>query len=391
MNQTSLRSNASQSSLPIYASVASYAIGQGMIIPAIPLYAYSLGATQTVLGLIGTLPAVTYAILAVIVGQLSEKKGRRIFIVFGLLLYLLVNLAYLVSSDLNQILAVRSFEGISFAFFWPCVEAYIADRYEGVSQRRAIGYYTIAWSGGATLGPIIGGCLINITSIQSPFAASAVATLTSLIFILTHTDKTGSHRKILKDSTGKASHSLRSILYAILGYAFAQATVLSLYPVHGTTIGFTEIEIGVLLSLMSLARTSIFISTTYWKPFSKKETATVGYYILAASLGLIPILDRFFTSAIGFMIMGIGLGLVYVSIIDLALSHQRKGSAAGAFESGIGVGAVAGPFISGVMAEHTGFQAAYWLSGFIAILGTIFVKKAYKKGRTQNLVSIESS
>ena len=108
----------------------------------------------------------------------------------------------------------------------------------------------------------------------------------------------------------------------------------------------------------------------------------MGYSILAVSLGLIPISDRFFTSAISFMIMGIGLGLVYVSIIDLALSHQRKGSAAGAFESGIGVGAVAGPFISGMMAEHFGFPAAYWLSGVIAILGTIFVKKAHKKGVT---------
>lgn len=382
MNQTSQRSNVSRSSFPIYASVASYAMGQGMIIPAIPLHAYSLGATQTVLGLIGTLPAVTYAILAVKVGQLSEKKGRRIFIVFGLLLYLLTDLAYLVSSDLNQILVVRSFEGISFALFWPCVEAYIADQDEGASQRRAIGYYTIAWSGGTTLGPIIGGYLINRTSIQSPFAASAVTMLTSLIFILAFADEGGSHRRVLKDGASETSFPLRSILYAILGYAFAQATILSLYPVHGKTIGFTEIEIGIFLSLMSLARTFIFVSTIYWTPFPKMETATVGYSILAVSLGLIPISDRFFTSAISFMIMGIGLGLVYVSIIDLALSHQRKGSAAGAFESGIGVGAVAGPFISGMMAEHFGFPAAYWLSGVIAILGTIFVKKAHKKGVT---------
>ncbi|UCD73212.1 MAG: MFS transporter, partial [Candidatus Bathyarchaeota archaeon] len=153
------------------------------------------------------------------------------------------------------------------------------------------------------------------------------------------------------------------------GYAFAQATVLSLYPVHGSIIGYTELEIGILLSIVGLARTFIFGIYTFWKtPFGSGITIK-GYLILTVSLILIPLLNWVYASAISFAMMGIGLGLVYVSIISLAMNHRERGSATGVFESGIGIGGIAGPFISGIAAEHISILGPYWISGsFSAVL-----------------------
>ncbi len=377
-------SKVKRSGILVYAAVAAYSTGQGMVIPAIPLFAYSLGATQTVLGILGALPAVTCALLAVKFGQLSEKKNRKNFLVLGSLLYLLVSLAYLISSNLNHIFVIRPFEGVSFALFWPCAEAYIADLDDKISRRRALGYYTLAWSGGTTSGPIIGGYLISKMSFGSPFIACAVTMLIALFFTAISTEEKRNRREILRDGASDEPLPLRSILYAILGYSFVQSTVLSLYPVHGSVIGFSEIEIGMLLSLVGLARTVIFAVSTFWGTPPEAQMATVGYSILAVSLGLLPILNQFHTSATSFVMMGVGLGLVYTSIIDLAMSHQRKGSAAGAFESGIGLGAVVGPFVSGIAAEHVGMLAAYWLSSFFAIIGVLVAKKAYGKRKQQD-------
>lgn len=371
------RRGRSLSNLPIFVVVTSYALGQGIIIPAIPLYAYSLRASETMLGLLGTLPAVTYAVLAMKFGELSEKKGRRIFIILGTLLYLAISFAYLVLWDLNQILAVRSLEGVSLALFWPCAEACIADMYGGIYRRRAIGYYTLAWSTGTTLGPALGGYLMKEASIKGPFAACTVMMLISLLLSLAFIGVERKQEKSRQPSTTGRTTPLRSILCAILGYAFAQATVFSLYPVHGILIGFTEIEIGIFISLIGLSRTIIFAICTFWNVGSEAKMAMVGYLTLSLSLGLMPTLNRFYISAISFVMMGIGLGLVYVSIINLAMNHQRRGVATGAFESGIGIGGIAGPIISGIAAEHIGFLAPYWLSGFFALVEVVVAKKAH--------------
>lgn len=359
----------SLSNLMIYFSVTAYSLGQGMIIPAIPLYAHSLQASETTLGIIGTLPAVSYAVLAAKFGELSEKRGRRIFVILGSLLYSLVSYAYLISSDLNQILIIRLLEGISLALFWPCVEAYIADLFDNTSRRHTVGYYSLAWSSGTTLGPAVGGFLISRISMKSPFTACTIMMLVSLFLTLIFTRHIPDHEERSQDKLGRDSTPLKSIQFAILGYAFAQATVLSLYPVHGSMIGYTELEIGMLLSLVGLARTFIFGIYTFWETPSGTGMTIKGYFILTASLILIPLLSWVYASAASFAMMGIGLGMVYVSIISLAMNHQERGSATGVFESGIGIGGIAGPFISGITAEHIGILGPYWLSGsFAAVL-----------------------
>lgn len=345
-----------------------------MTIPAIPLFAYSLGATETALGLLGTLPSVTYALLAIRIGRLSEKRGRRTFIILGPTIFSLISLAYLISSNLNQILAVRPLEGISAALFWPCAEAYIAYLQGDISPQRATGYFTLAWSLGTTLGPTMGGYLINRGSRVTPFFACAVMMLISLLLTLVSTNEEDDQRRVDPNEMGRGSTSLRSIVFAILGYGFSQATVLAIYPVHGSIIGFTEIEIGILLSLVGLTRTVVFAVFTFWILPSGTTMATAGYLILAISLGLMPMLNQFYASAISFAMMGTGLGLVYMSIISLVMAHQKRGDAAGAFESGIGIGSIAGPLISGISAEHMGNFAPYWLSSLSAILGLISAK-----------------
>jgi MFS family permease len=359
----------SLSNLMIYFSVTAYALGQGMIIPAIPLYAHSLQATETTLGIIGTLPAVSYAVLAAKFGELSEKRGRRIFIIIGSLIYSLVSYAYLISSNLNQILVIRFLEGISLALFWPCVEAYIADLFDSTSRQHTVGYYSLAWSSGTTLGPAVGGFLISRISMKSPFVVCTIMMLVSLFITLLFTGRVPDQRKHSQDRLGRGSTPLRSIRYAILGYAFAQATVLSLYPVHGSIIGYTEFEIGMLLSLVGLARTFVFGIYTFWETPSGSGMTIKGYLILTVSLVFIPLLSWIYASAINFAMMGIGLGLVYVSIISLAMNHQERGTATGVFESGIGIGGIAGPFVSGIAAEHIGILGPYWLSGsLVAVL-----------------------
>jgi len=70
-------------------------IGAGIIVPLLPIYAKNLGATGIWLGIIFSGFALARLIFMPIIGKISDRKGRKKFIVFGLLGYSVTSLLYL--------------------------------------------------------------------------------------------------------------------------------------------------------------------------------------------------------------------------------------------------------------------------------------------------------
>ncbi|TET83943.1 MAG: MFS transporter [Candidatus Nealsonbacteria bacterium] len=70
-------------------------IGAGIIVPLLPIYAKNLGATGIWLGIIFSGFALARLIFMPIIGKISDRKGRKKFIVFGLLGSSVTSLLYL--------------------------------------------------------------------------------------------------------------------------------------------------------------------------------------------------------------------------------------------------------------------------------------------------------
>jgi MFS family permease len=123
----------------------------------------------------------------------------------------------------------------------------------------------------------------------------------------------------------------------------------------------------------------------FWEAPSRAKITTRGYMILTVSLIILPLLSWIYASAVSFVMMGIGLGMVYVSIISLAMNHQERGRATGLFESGIGIGGIAGPFISGIAAEHIGILGPYWLSSSLTALLVVMARRLMAREKDKPL------
>ena len=67
-------------------------LGIGIVSPLLPLYARDLGATGIWLGIIVAAYSLSNSIAVPIVGRLSDQKGRKAFITFGLLAYAIISL-----------------------------------------------------------------------------------------------------------------------------------------------------------------------------------------------------------------------------------------------------------------------------------------------------------
>ena len=65
-------------------------LGIGIIAPLLPLYAEHMGATGIWLGIIFGGFAASRAIVMPIVGRLSDRSGRKLFLTVGLLSYAII-------------------------------------------------------------------------------------------------------------------------------------------------------------------------------------------------------------------------------------------------------------------------------------------------------------
>ncbi len=99
----------------LFISVFSAVLGLGIIVPLLPFYAESLGASGIWIGIIFSGLAVSRAVFMPIIGNLSDRRGRRSFILVGLFIYTLLPLAYIAADSVYLLTAVRIFHGFASA------------------------------------------------------------------------------------------------------------------------------------------------------------------------------------------------------------------------------------------------------------------------------------
>lgn len=130
-----------------------------VVSPLLPFISEAYEISPTMTGWMVTVFAVTYAISAPFFGWLSDKKGRRTFIVFGLLLFTIANALTAFAPSFFWLIMSRILAGLSVASITPLIYAIIGDI--APSNRRGTwlsivvsGHLTALWAG-APIGTLL--------------------------------------------------------------------------------------------------------------------------------------------------------------------------------------------------------------------------------------------
>lgn len=95
------------------ASVGVTMVGMGIIWPIMPIYALQLGAGGTELGFIIAAFNLARSLFNPVVGRLSDRLGRKPFMLAGLFCYALLSIAYIQSASVPGLIAVRFAHGLA--------------------------------------------------------------------------------------------------------------------------------------------------------------------------------------------------------------------------------------------------------------------------------------
>jgi MFS family permease len=387
--------------------VASFfvAVGFGIIVPAIPLFARSFGVSNAAVGLIISLFALSRFASGLFSGKLVDKFGERTVFAVGVAFVALSVGACGIAQSYNQLLFFRAAGGLGSSMFSVAASSVILRSVSDAQRGHAQSVYNGSFLLGAIAGPAIGGALAAI-SLRAPFFVYAIALSISgtVAFIFF----TSEHLQAPKKSEGKkAVMSLKDAL-ALKGYRYALViTFVASWVIFGVRTSIlplfiteqlksTAAVVGWGFTISAVIQGTLIlragrISDERGRRFILiigTTIALVGIIIMTATLN--PLMF-FISMAI------IGLGNAFLASAPATivgdLIEGKGGQVIALFQMAGDAGMIVGPVVVGFVADHYGYRAAFGLSGLvfcIAIVLSIKMPETRKSRASQSVIDPQS-
>jgi MFS transporter, DHA1 family, tetracycline resistance protein len=144
--------------LPIFLIVLVDVLGFTIILPLLPFYSEKLGASPTVVGLIVAIYAVCQLIAGPILGQISDRVGRRPVLLVSQAGTLAGFFLLAFSTSIWMLFLARAIDGLT-AGNLSIAQAYISDVTKPENRAKAFALIGVAFGFGFLVGPAISGFL----------------------------------------------------------------------------------------------------------------------------------------------------------------------------------------------------------------------------------------
>ncbi len=133
-------------------------LGFGLILPLLPYYAETFGASPTVVGLLTASYAAAQLIGAPVLGRLSDRYGRRPILLLSSMGTLISFVLFGFANSLWVLFAARILDGLTGGNI-SVAQAYITDVTDERNRAKGLGLVGAAFGLGFIVGPALGGAL----------------------------------------------------------------------------------------------------------------------------------------------------------------------------------------------------------------------------------------
>lgn len=354
-----------------------------LLLPILPLYVVRVGGTESQVGLVLGILAVTSVGVRTWIGRESDRRGKKIILVWGTLALVLSAFSYTVASTVVLLVVLRLFHGVAWAATTTPPPALIADMAPPGRRAEAMGWYGTGSSVAMAIAPLLAVFLNANYGFNPAFlAATAMAAIAMGTTLFVREPRKPVAPEAQVSATVPAGGSLwQTVLYRPALVPAIAALVVTL--TYGSMLSFLpllayrhDLNPGVFFSVYA-----IFLIVS--RPIGGKiadiagRLAAVipGTIAMAASLALLAFatdLPLFLVSA---ALYGIGFSFVHPALMAMITDRaapEARGAAMGtfgaAFDLGIGLGAI----LLGLLLEKTNFQVLFLTCSAIA-LGSMVV------------------
>ena len=355
--------------LVIFLTIFVNLVGFGIIIPLLPFYARTFGASPIAIGLLFASFSLAQLLASPLLGDLSDRWGRRPVLILSLIGTAISFAMLAVAQSLTMLFAARIVDGLSGGNI-TTARAYIADITTEEDRARAYGLLGAAFGLGFIVGPALGAGLSHV-SYAAPIWAAAIITLVATVLAwwwlpeTVHRAHAGSGpfwRALgqLGDRPG-----LRQLLAIDFIYWMSFAVYQTTFALFGARrFGFDATHTGYLFS--AFGAVGVVVQGGLVGPvvrrLGNRRTLVIGLIFTALGWGGSALTYSVLVFVLMLVPAAIGIGLCNATLIALvsnAADRREQGriqGAAGALES---LGRTLGPIWGNLLLQKVGEGAAY--------------------------------
>ncbi len=316
-----------------------------------------LGANLMQLALIIVIGNIVYVVCCPLLGALSDRFGRRPFIVTSTLVFAAAYFAAYRSEAVWQLYVVSAFSGVGHALFWPAVEAELASEADSQQLRQRVGRFNVSWSLGDIPGALVAGLAFDVSPtlpfLICTFVGVTISAFTSSVrMVASSAESRERHQQAIDGHRLPLNH--RTFWKLALVANFFSAGVVSivrrLFPdLAVDVLRYSGRQYGLLVMVVAVSRTVTFAVLERHHGWLYRARRFFGVQLLFPVGCLIMVFARsYWVFVLAFALIGTASGFVYFSSLYYSVhGASRQAQRAGLHESILGLGSGLIPFMAG--------------------------------------------
>lgn len=359
-----------------------------------PIYASSLGANVMEIGYLFSIFSIAGVVIRPLVGNLIDKRGRRIGIIIGMIFYVIVNIIFILGNSFKYLLIARTLQSIAGSFLWISVDTLISDISNKSNRGKNFGSLNESITKGQMMGSFIGFTILFNNYSEYPFqlifTIFLITSLTGLHYGMKAVPETIHLKKEFEEGKIKDKKQLGRFLVIIGIITFIgslTAPIYLLYLQDNITKDLSSIAfLFIPASILSMYLPSKFGAVS--DKYGREKIILIGLFLIAILQIFIPFNKTFYS----FMILYTIISLVsmfyssaFSSIIMDFVGEEKRGKSYGQYSLATGIGGSIGPIVGSYIYKNLGNHIVFYIKGSLLMgiaifLGIIYIKQENNKG-----------
>ncbi len=359
---------------------AAYQMGKK---PLLPLFAAALGAGDLLLGTILSVSTLTGMFLKPFIGILSDRWGRRAWLLLGTLFFAAVPFFYRFVQTPEQLFAIRIIHGTATAIYGPVTLAFVAEQSRRNRATR-LGIFGIARDGGYVVGPAVAGFMLRDTDAVTVFTTIGLLSCAAFlpILLLSDTPKPATRLRLPILSQARRALAEGSRTPAIwLSGGLESSVYIATYgvdaflPIYALAQGIDVAMVGLFFSVQKFMPMLLKpLGGALGDRIGHRNAIAIGMLGIGVTLPLIGMVHGGWQLLVLAALIGAGQALVFPATLALA-SHQISAEHMGAGMGLVGTirnaGKVVGPIAGGLLVVWLDYAPMFQVMGLMLIVGAI--------------------
>jgi predicted MFS family arabinose efflux permease len=361
-----------------------------MISPLLPLIAREFGLKEGEVGqMIGPAYALAAATAALLVGPISDRFGRRRFLLYASILFGASLVSVGIVANVRMLAVVRLFTGLAAGAFSTCSIAYVADYFPYKRRGVAMSIVQAGYFGALVVGVQIANNIAQWRGWRISFVAFGLLSMVAFLAVLTLLPE-DRHLMTDQDSSAIVARRFHNVRM-LFDNRERVAAIAAAFCVSGGFVGFffylgswlkqsrqfTTREFDFVFALIGVA---LLIGVVVAGPVSdkvgKRGVSILSTILLAAMLLIIPTLGRGVMLFASLMAAALAFAFRQGPLQALAtelVPRRSRGTLVAARNTASQIGIAIATLACGQLYDHVGYRAVGLFSGIVTLAAAVCI------------------